>query len=153
MDSASIPELGKSGRDLLIAEMLGDIGKLHDEITALKSTLPQVGDEMRATLETQTGQLHEEASRIEKAVADYQKSQRDGPGTLGMQDQLAVMKATMLAADRTAASVDDAREKLQNAMARIEKLQHKFHTQNTVLIATIGIALFGLGVAVGRLWF
>lgn len=151
MDSSDIPDLGKSGRDLLIAEMLGDIGRLHDEVTALKQSLPQLANDLRATLEAQTGQLQREAARIEKAVADYQKSQRDSPGALGMQDQLAVMKATMSAAERTAHSADEAGNRLYQAMRHIEQLQRQASRQRKVLFLIAAMALLGLGFGAGHL--
>jgi tetratricopeptide (TPR) repeat protein len=151
MDSPAIPELGKSGRDLLIAEMLGDIGRLHDEVAALKQSLPRLGHDLRATLESQTGQLHSEAGRIEKAVAEYQKSQRDSPGALGMQDQLAVMKATMSAAERTARAADEAGNRLQQAMQRIEQLQRQASGQRRILFLMAAMALLGLGFGAGHL--
>jgi hypothetical protein len=151
MDSSGIPHLGKSGRDLLIAEMLGDIGRLHDEVTALKQSLPQLGNDLRATLEVQTGQLHSEAARIENAVAEYQKSQRDSPGALGIQDQLTVMKATMSAAERTAHAVDEAGDRLQQAMQKIEQLQRQASGQRKALFAIAAMALLGLGFGAGHL--
>jgi chromosome segregation ATPase len=151
MDSPGIPDLGKSGRDLLIAEMLGDIGRLHDEVTALKQSLPQLGNDLRATLEVQTEQLHSEAARIEKAVAEYQKSLRDSPGALGMQDQLTVMKATMSAAERTARAVDEAGDRLQQAMQQIEQLQRQASGQRKALFLIAAMALLGLGFGAGHL--
>lgn len=150
MDSTTIPELGKSGRDLLIAEMLGDIGRLHDEVAALKRSLPQLGDALRATLEGQTERLHAEADRIEKTVADYQKSQRDSPGALGMQDQLTVMKATMSAAERTASAADQAGERLLQAMQKIEQLQRQASGQRKTLLLCAAMALLGLGYSAGQ---
>jgi hypothetical protein len=151
MDSSDIPDLGKSGRDLLIAEMLGDIGRLHDEVTALKQSLPQLGNDMRATLEVQTERLHSEAARIEKVVADFERIQRDGPGALGMQDQLVVMKATMSAAERTALAADEAGNRLQQAMKQIEQLQREASGQRNTLFLMAAIALLGLGFGAGYL--
>lgn len=151
MDSSSTPELGKSGRDLLIAEMLGDIGRLHDEVAALKQSLPQLGKDLQVTLEAQTGALHSEAARIEKAVTDYQKSQRDSPGALGMQDQLTVMKATMSAAQRTADAANEAGERLQLAMQRIEQLQRQTSGQRKALFLAAALALLGLGFGLAQL--
>ena len=151
MDSSDIPDLGKSGRDLLIAEMLGDIGRLHDEVTKLKQSLPQLGDDLRATLEVQTEQLQREAARIEKAVANYQKSQRDGPGALGMQDQLVVMKATMSAAERTAHAADEAANRLQQVTQRIEQLQRETSGQRKALFLIAAMVLLGIGFGAGHL--
>jgi chromosome segregation ATPase len=151
MDSSGIPDLGKSGRDLLIAEMLGDIGRLHDEVTALKQSLPQLGNDLRAILEDQTGQLHDEAARIEKAVAEYQKSQRDSPGALGVQDQLTVMKATMSAAERTAHSAGEAGDRLQQAMQQIEQLQRQATGQRKALLLIAAMGLLGLGFGAAHL--
>jgi chromosome segregation ATPase len=151
MDSSGIPDLGRSGRDLLIAEMLGDIGRLHDEVMALKQSLPQLSNDLHATLEAQTEQLHSEAARIEKALAEYQKSQRDSPGALGMQDQLAVMKATMSAAERTARAADEAGDRLQQAMQQIKQLQRQASGQRKALFLIAAMMLLGLGFAAGHL--
>lgn len=151
MDSSDIPDLGKSGRDLLIAEMLGDIGRLHDEVTALKQSLPQLGNDLRATLEVQTKRLHSEAARIEKAIADFERIQRDGPGASGMQDQLVVMKATMSAAERTTLAADEAGNSLQQAMKRIEQLQREANDQRNALFLMAAMALLGLGFGAGYL--
>ena len=149
MKSSDIPDLGKSGRDLLIAEMLGDIGRLHDEVAALKQSLPQVGNDLRTTLEVQTEQLQREAARIEKAVDDYKRSQRDGPGALGMQDQLVVMKATMSAAERTAHATNEAANRLQKAMQQIEQVQREASGQRKTLFLIAAIALLGLSFGAG----
>ena len=48
--------------DILVAEMLGDIGKLHDQVADLKAELPHILGQMQAVIAAQKAKADGERS-------------------------------------------------------------------------------------------
>ena len=62
---------GSSTLDALIAEMLGDVGKLHDELQSLKEALPAFTNEAEAKLSTVVGSVVEVTNSLRAETAAH----------------------------------------------------------------------------------
>ncbi|OIQ70263.1 hypothetical protein GALL_481240 [mine drainage metagenome] len=58
-------------RDILVAEMLGDIGKLHDQVANLKAELPQILGQMQAVIATQTAKAQVLQEPTQRAIQHF----------------------------------------------------------------------------------
>lgn len=59
---------GNTALDMLVAEMLGDVGKLHDQLAALNETMPVILDDVESRLTRSVGMLVKAGSMYEGAL-------------------------------------------------------------------------------------
>lgn len=59
--------------EALTAELLGDVGLLHDQIKQLRETIPEITEETTKKLELQTGYLISTANDLNKVIIDMSK--------------------------------------------------------------------------------
>lgn len=59
--------------EALTAELLGDVGLLHDQIKQLRETIPEITAETTKKLELQTGYLISTANDLNKVIIDMSK--------------------------------------------------------------------------------
>ena len=57
--------------DILVAEMLGDIGKLHDQVADLKVELPKILNQMQAVIAAQTAKTDVLQEPIQRAIQSF----------------------------------------------------------------------------------
>lgn len=65
-------------RDILVAEMLGDIGKLLDEVARLKVELPNILNQMQAVVAAQTAKADVLQEPIQKAIQTFIRQEFKG---------------------------------------------------------------------------
>ena len=65
--------MANTAHEALIAELLGDVGVLHDEVKALRDLLPQVADDVAGKMEVQTGNLLASADRLQVFIEELLK--------------------------------------------------------------------------------
>lgn len=59
--------------EALTAELLGDVGVLHDQVKALRLALPAMSQDLSNTLELQTGNMLAAANKLREVLADTAK--------------------------------------------------------------------------------
>lgn len=59
--------------EALTAELLGDVGVLHDQVKALRDVLPNVAAEVNSKLEVQTGTMLAAADKLRGVLGDMAK--------------------------------------------------------------------------------
>ena len=64
-------------RDALIAEMLGDIGRLHDSVESLKNVLPSQTEEVEAKITGLIGLLSKAGDAYRGQLETYTNGQAD----------------------------------------------------------------------------
>ena len=57
--------------DILVAEMLGDIGKLHDQVAALKTELPTILIQMQRLIDSQNGGANASVNTAQRELRAY----------------------------------------------------------------------------------
>lgn len=57
--------------DILVAEMLGDIGKLHDQVAALKTELPTILAQMQKLIDAQAGKPNAPVDAAQRELRGY----------------------------------------------------------------------------------
>jgi hypothetical protein len=57
--------------DILVAEMLGDIGKLHDQVADLKAELPHILGQMQAVIAAQKAKADVLQEPIQRAIQSF----------------------------------------------------------------------------------
>lgn len=62
---------GNTALDMLVAEMLGDIGKLHDQLTALNEAMPVFLDDVDSRLTQSVGMLVKAGSMYEGTLKNH----------------------------------------------------------------------------------
>jgi len=65
-------------RDILVAEMLGDIGKLHDQVADLKLELPKILNQMQAVIAAQTAKADVLQEPIQRALQSFIRQEIKG---------------------------------------------------------------------------
>lgn len=64
--------------DILIAEMLGDIGKLNDQVANLKSELPKILDQMQSVFTAQTAKAEVLQEPTQRAIQSFVRQELKG---------------------------------------------------------------------------
>ena len=64
--------------DILVAEMLGDIGKLHDQVADLKAELPQILGQMQAVIAAQRAKADVLQEPIQSAMHSFIRQELKG---------------------------------------------------------------------------
>jgi hypothetical protein len=64
--------------DILVAEMLGDIGKLHDQVADLKLELPKILNQMQAVIAAQTAKADVLQEPIQRALQGFIRQEIKG---------------------------------------------------------------------------
>jgi serine/threonine-protein kinase RIO1 len=64
--------------DILVAEMLGDIGKLHDQVADLKVELPKILNQMQAVVTAQTAKADVLQEPIQRAIQSFIRQELKG---------------------------------------------------------------------------
>lgn len=64
--------------DILVAEMLGDIGKLHDQVADLKMELPQILNQMQAVIAAQAAKADVLQEPIQRALQGFIRQEIKG---------------------------------------------------------------------------
>ena len=64
--------------DILVAEMLGDIGKLHDQVADLKVELPKILNQMQNVVSAQTAKADMLQEPIQKAIQTFIRQELKG---------------------------------------------------------------------------
>jgi hypothetical protein len=79
--------------DILVVEMLGDIGKLHDQVANLKEELPQILNQMHEIVAAQTAKAQVLQEPIQRAIQLFISQEIRGIKTAGKEAQVAAVKA------------------------------------------------------------
>src|SRR5437868_14856959 len=64
--------------DILVAEMLGDIGKLHDQVTDLKVELPKILNQMQAVIAAQAAKADVLQEPTQRAIQIFIRQEIKG---------------------------------------------------------------------------
>lgn len=64
--------------DILVAEMLGDIGKLHDQVADLKVELPKILNQMQAVIAAQTAKADVLQEPTQRAIQSFVRQELKG---------------------------------------------------------------------------
>lgn len=64
--------------DILVAEMLGDIGKLHDQVVDLKAELPRILNQMQAVIAAQEAKGEVLKEPIQRALQGFIRQEIQG---------------------------------------------------------------------------
>ena len=64
--------------DILVAEMLGDIGKLHDQVANLKAELPNILGQMQALIAAQTAKAEVLQEPTQRAIQSFIRQEMKG---------------------------------------------------------------------------
>lgn len=64
--------------DILVSEMLGDIGKLHDQVADLKVELPKILNQMQAVVAAQTAKADVLQEPIQRAIQSFVRQEMKG---------------------------------------------------------------------------
>ena len=64
--------------DLLVAEMLGDIGKLHDQVADLKAELPKILNQIQAVIAAQTAKVDVLQEPTQRAIQMFIRQEMKG---------------------------------------------------------------------------
>ena len=64
--------------DILVAEMLGDIGKLHDQVADLKVELPKILNQMQAVIAAQTAKSDVLQEPTQRAIQSFVRQELKG---------------------------------------------------------------------------
>ena len=64
--------------DILVAEMLGDIGKLHDQVADLKMELPKILNQMQAVIAAQTAKADVLQEPTQRAIQIFIRQEMKG---------------------------------------------------------------------------
>ena len=64
--------------DILVAEMLGDIGKLHDQVADLKVELPKILHQMQAVIAAQAAKADDLQEPTQKAIQSFIRQEMKG---------------------------------------------------------------------------
>lgn len=64
--------------DILVAEMLGDIGKLNDQVAHLKSELPKILDRMQALITAQSSKAEVLQEPTQRAIQSFVRQELKG---------------------------------------------------------------------------
>jgi hypothetical protein len=89
--------------EALTAELLGDVGLLHDQVKALRAVLPNVALEVSSTLELQTGNMLGAANKLREVMSDMAK-QVDANAETAAKKAVATVKMDIHQAATEAAS-------------------------------------------------
>ena len=65
-------------RDILVAEMLGDIGKLHDQVADLKVELPKILNQMQTVIAAQAAKADVLQEPIQRAIQSFIRQEIKG---------------------------------------------------------------------------
>ena len=114
---------GSSTLDALIAEMLGDVGKLHDELQSLKEALPAFTNEAEAKLSTVVGSVVEVTnSRRAETAAHVNAAKADAAKALeGKAHELANWYAAEIGKAATKAATEQVGAVIEQASAQLEQ--------------------------------
>ncbi len=63
-------ELGQRGLDLLIAEMLGDVGRLHDSVEQVKAGIPKMAQDIGGAASEAANNLAQKTEDLSRTTAD-----------------------------------------------------------------------------------
>ena len=64
--------------EILVAEMLGDIGKLHDQVADLKVELPTILNQMQAVIAAQTAKTDVLQEPVQRALQSFIRQEIKG---------------------------------------------------------------------------
>lgn len=64
--------------DILVAEMLGDIGKLHDQVADLKVELPKILHQMQAVIAAQAAKADDLQEPTQRAIQSFIRQEMKG---------------------------------------------------------------------------
>lgn len=132
--------------DALVAEMLGDIGKLHDAVQSLNSTLPRQAEEVEARITGLIGLLQKAGDGYQEAVHKFTASELEGVRVRVQQDGNEAIRQALGDMQRTVKTVLQA--EITGPMDAIRR------AQSTALWRTLGLCLAaglvgGLAVLIG----
>lgn len=65
-------------RDILVAEMLGDIGKLHDQVADLKVELPKILNQMQVVISNQKAKADVLQEPVQRAIQNFIRQEFKG---------------------------------------------------------------------------
>ena len=148
-------------RDALIAEMLGDIGRLHDSVESLKNILPGQVEEVEAKISGLIGLLSKAGDAYRGQLETYTNGQADKVRAQMEKDALAAKTRF----DR------DSSDAIRAALAEVERtvkstvqseiatpVQKALRAQQQSIWRTLGLCVMcsligGMVVVTGNLWF
>lgn len=64
--------------DILVAEMLGDVGKLNDQVVSLKMELPKILDQMHSVIAAQTAKAEVLQEPVQRAMQHFVRQELRG---------------------------------------------------------------------------
>lgn len=77
--------------DILVAEMLGDIGKLNDQVANLKSELPKILNQVQAVIAAQTTTAQVLQEPTQRAIQSFVRQELKGIGVAVTEAKIEVL--------------------------------------------------------------
>lgn len=136
--------------DALVAEMLGDIGKLHDAVQALNNTLPRQAEEVEARITGLIGMLSKAGDGYQEAVKRFTASELEGCRVRIAQDGNDAIRQALGDMQRTVKTVLQA--EIAGPMAEVQRAQRASIWQTLGLCLAAGL-VGGLVVLAGIRYF
>lgn len=112
-----------NAREALIAEMLGDVGRLHDSLASLKGVIEQTTDNATGRINVQIGQLIEAAQQVQNKLDAAVKSAAHQVARAGQEEVINLKVAVREGAKEAAISaIGDATKEAVKVLskARVE---------------------------------
>lgn len=132
--------------DALVAEMLGDIGKLHDAVQSLNSALPRQAEEVEARIAGLIGMLNKAGDGYQEAVKKFTAAELEGVRVRVAQDGNEAIRQALGDMQRTVKSVLQA--EIAGPMAEVQRAQRASIWQTMGLCLAAGL-VGGLVVLAG----
>jgi len=108
-----------NAREALIAEMLGDVGRLHDSIASLKGVIEQTTDNAIGRINVQIGQLIEAAQQVQNKLDAAVKSAAHQVARVGQEEVINLKVAVREGAKEAAISaMGDATKEAVKVLAK-----------------------------------
>jgi hypothetical protein len=136
--------------DALVAEMLGDIGKLHDAVQGLNGALPRQAEEVEARIAGLIGMLQKTGDGYQEAVQKFTAAELDRCRVRIAQDGNEAIRQALGDVQRTVKTVLQA--EIAGPMAAVQRAQRASIWQTLGLCLAAGL-VGGLVVLAGIRYF
>ncbi len=129
---------GNSPRDLLIAEMLGDIGKLHDEVRVLNESVPHIANSIENAIAESVRTLRQLSAEILKATSEAYEIHHDKLAELTVARKAELLEAMQREANSNIDRLSSATGSLLNDMVEFSDRSTAAAIMDTVR-KTVGV--------------
>lgn len=146
---------GNTALDVLIAEMLGDVGKLHDEVRLLNSVLPALTGESVARLTETMDSINTATAALRAASSTHvEAAQKDASTTMDrIAKETAAMYVDVLGKEVARLTERELTVRMRAATERIHEAAYAVRSSSWVtVIAVVAGALLASVLTVGGQW-